>query len=92
MTSVDRAGAVVGVIALWEDKNALEASEPVVAGSRAEAVSILGGDATVETFEQVVLRLVSGRHEDRVPRRPHGNRAPIQPNSTSTSDLSRSSS
>ena len=27
----------------------------------------------------MVLRLVSGRHEDRVPRRPHGKGAPIQP-------------
>jgi hypothetical protein len=54
MTSVDRAGAVVGVIALWEDKDALEASEAVAAESRAEAVSMIGGDVTVETFEQVV--------------------------------------
>jgi hypothetical protein len=54
MTSVDRAGAVVGLITLWEDKNALEASERIVAESRAEAVRMIGGDQTVETFEQVV--------------------------------------
>jgi hypothetical protein len=54
MTSVDRAGAVVGLITLWEDKNALETSEDVVADSRAEAVRMIGGDVTVETFEQVV--------------------------------------
>lgn len=54
MTSVDRAGAVVGVIALWEDKDALEASEAVAADSRAEAISLIGGDVTVEIFEQAV--------------------------------------
>ena len=54
MTSVDRAGAVVGVIALWDDKDALEASEAVAAKARAEAVALIGGDVTVETFEQVV--------------------------------------
>jgi hypothetical protein len=54
MTSLDRAGAIVGVIALWEDKDALEASEAVAADSRAAAVSMIGGDVTVETFEQVV--------------------------------------
>jgi hypothetical protein len=53
MTSVDRAGAVVGLISLWEDKNALEASEGVAVDSRAEAVRMIGGDATVDTFEQV---------------------------------------
>jgi hypothetical protein len=35
-------------------KDALEASEAVAAESRAEAVSMIGGDVTVETFEQVV--------------------------------------
>jgi hypothetical protein len=54
MTSVDRAGAVVGLITLWEDENALETSENVAGGSRAEAVRMIGGDVTVETFEQVV--------------------------------------
>lgn len=54
MTSIDRAGAVVGLITLWEDKNALEASEGLAADSRAEAASMIGGDVTVETFEQVV--------------------------------------
>jgi hypothetical protein len=54
MTSVDRAGAVVGLIALWQDKDALEASEAAAADSRAEAVSLIGGDVTVEMFEQVV--------------------------------------
>jgi hypothetical protein len=54
MTSIDRAGAVVGLISLWEDKNALEASEGVAADSGAEAVRMIGGDVTVEIFEQVV--------------------------------------
>jgi hypothetical protein len=54
MTSVDRAGAVVGVISLWEDKNALEAGEGVAADLRSEAVLMIGGEVTVETFEQVV--------------------------------------
>jgi hypothetical protein len=54
MTSIDRAGAVVGLISLWEDENALEASEGVAANSRAEAVRMIGGDATVDNFEQVV--------------------------------------
>jgi hypothetical protein len=44
----------VGLISLWEDKNALEASERVAADSRTEAVRMNGGDATVDTFEQVV--------------------------------------
>jgi hypothetical protein len=54
MTSIDRAGAVVGVISLWEDRNALEAGEGIAADLRAEAVRIIGGDVTVEIFEQVV--------------------------------------
>lgn len=33
-------------------KNALEASEGVVADSRAQAASMIAGDVTVETFEQ----------------------------------------
>lgn len=57
MTSVDRAGAVVGVISPWEDKNALEAGEGVAADSRAEAVLMIGGEVTVETFEQVVAEI-----------------------------------
>lgn len=54
MTSVNRASQIVGLIALWEDNNALEASEGIAADSRAEAVSMIGGDVTAETFEQVV--------------------------------------
>ena len=35
MTSIDRAGAVVGVISMWEDRNALEAGEGIAADLRA---------------------------------------------------------
>jgi hypothetical protein len=49
MTSVNRAGAVVGLISLWEDNKALEAGERVAADSRAEAVRTIGGEVTVET-------------------------------------------
>jgi len=57
MTSVDRTGAVAGLIALWENKDALEASEAVAAKARAEAVSLIGGDVAVETLEQVVSEI-----------------------------------
>jgi hypothetical protein len=54
MASIDESAGVPGLISLWEDGTALEASERAAAGSRSGLVRLAGGDVTVETFDQVV--------------------------------------
>ena len=52
--SADRAGGIVGVVSLWDTEQDMAASESAATKVRQEAVGVIGGDVTVETFEQVV--------------------------------------
>lgn len=52
--SADRAGGIVAVVSLWDTEQDMAASESAATKVRQEAVGVIGGDVTVETFEQVV--------------------------------------
>ena len=54
LASADRSSGVVGVLGLWESEDDLKASDSAVSKVRQEAVQIMGGSVTVETFEQVI--------------------------------------
>ena len=51
--SADRAGALLGIMSLWESDSDRAASDSALGKARQEAVKIVGGDLTVENFEQV---------------------------------------
>jgi heme-degrading monooxygenase HmoA len=53
--SADRQGGVFGILSLWETEADRHASEQALAGARQEALDIMGGEMTVENFEQVVI-------------------------------------
>ena len=52
--SADRSGGVLGILSLWETESDADASGNALADVRQEAVGIVGGELTVETFEQLV--------------------------------------
>ena len=52
--SVDRSGGVFGILSLWETESDREASESALAKARQEGLDIIGGELTVETFEQLL--------------------------------------
>ena len=54
MASIDESSGVFGLITLWEDATALEASERAAAAARSEVQRLMGGAVTVATFDQVV--------------------------------------
>jgi hypothetical protein len=55
--SADRSGGVLGVLSLWETESDRDASESALAGSREEGLGIIGGDLTVETFEELLVEM-----------------------------------
>jgi heme-degrading monooxygenase HmoA len=55
--SVDRAGQVFSVLSLWDTAADRDASESVLAGVRAEAADVVGGNLKVENFEQLVAEI-----------------------------------
>jgi heme-degrading monooxygenase HmoA len=55
--SADRAGGVFGVLSLWDTAADRDASESVLAAVRAEATQVVGGNLTVENFEQLVAEV-----------------------------------
>jgi len=55
--SADRQGGVFGILGLWETEADREASYEPLAGARQEGLSIVGGEMTIENFEQVVLEV-----------------------------------
>jgi heme-degrading monooxygenase HmoA len=55
--SADRDNGVVGVLSLWETAEARDATEGAFIPLRAEAVDIIGGELTVETFEQFIAEI-----------------------------------
>ena len=55
--SADRAATVFGVVSLWTERADLEASDSAMAKARAEGQQIIGGELTVEAFEEVVFEV-----------------------------------
>ena len=55
--SADRQGGVFGILSLWETEADRQASEKALADVRQEALKIVGGEMTVENFEQVVIEM-----------------------------------
>ena len=55
--SADRKGGILGILSLWDTEADRQASEKVLADARQEAVNIVGGEMTVENFEQVVIEM-----------------------------------
>jgi heme-degrading monooxygenase HmoA len=51
--SADRTGAVFGILSLWKTESDRTASNSALGKARDEAVNVVGGDLTVENFEQV---------------------------------------
>jgi heme-degrading monooxygenase HmoA len=55
VVSADRAARVFGVLSLWTDKADLEASTSALAKTRDEGQKIIGGELTVEGFEEILF-------------------------------------
>jgi heme-degrading monooxygenase HmoA len=55
--SADRQGGVFGILSLWETEPDRQASQKALADVRQEALNIVGGEMTVEDFEQVVIEM-----------------------------------
>jgi heme-degrading monooxygenase HmoA len=51
--SADRDGGVFAVLSLWDTAEDRDATESILAPLRREGAEIIGGDVTVETFEQL---------------------------------------
>lgn len=50
----DRAGGVVTVLSLWDTQADLEASESAANKARDDVARVIGGDVSVERYEQTV--------------------------------------
>ncbi len=57
--SADRSGAVLGILSLWETESDRDASDNALADVRQEALDLVGGELTVETFEQLLAEVAS---------------------------------
>lgn len=57
--SVDRDGDVVGILSLWETEADREASLDALAEFRQQGNDIVGGELTVDNYEQVVEEMAS---------------------------------
>jgi len=55
--SADRRGGVLGILSLWETEADRTASQKALDEVRQEAVGVVGGEMTIENFEQVVAEL-----------------------------------
>lgn len=56
--SADRAGAVFSILSLWDTEADRAASESALGKAREEAAKVVGGNVTVERFEQVAQEIV----------------------------------
>ena len=56
--SADRSGGVVGVLTVWETEADRDASESAVLKVRDEGAKIIGGEMTVELYEEMVVEMV----------------------------------
>jgi heme-degrading monooxygenase HmoA len=54
IASADRAGAVFGVLSLWDTEDDREASDSMLAPTRHEAAEVIGGEMKVEKYELLV--------------------------------------
>ena len=57
--SADRDGGVFGILSLWETEADRDASLDALAGARQQGIDVLGGDLTVESFEELVVEMAS---------------------------------
>jgi len=57
--SADRDGGVFGILSLWETEADRNASLDALAGARQQGLDVLGGDLTVESFEELVVEMAS---------------------------------
>ena len=55
--STDRANGVLGILSLWETEADRDASDSALAKARQEGLGIVGGDLTVETFEELLAEI-----------------------------------
>jgi len=58
--SVDRSNGLLGVMTLWEAAADRDASDSALLKLREEATEIVGGQLTVELFEEVLVDIVGG--------------------------------
>jgi len=58
--SVDRSGGLFGVLSLWETEADRDASDSALLKLREEATEIVGGQLTVDLFEEVFFEMVGG--------------------------------
>jgi heme-degrading monooxygenase HmoA len=55
--SADRSSGVLGVLSMWESEADRDASESALGKAREEARSVVGGQLTVQTFEEQVVEM-----------------------------------
>jgi heme-degrading monooxygenase HmoA len=55
--SADRSGGVLGVLSLWDTEADRDASDSALAKNRREGLAIIGGEMTVENFEQLLAEI-----------------------------------
>ena len=55
--SADRSAGVIGVLTVWDSESDRDASESAMSKVRAEGAKIIGGEMTVEMFEEVLLEM-----------------------------------
>ena len=56
--SGDRSSSVFGILSLWDTASDRSASDSALGKAREEALKIVGGDLTIENFEETVLEMV----------------------------------
>ena len=57
IASADRSAGVLGVLSLWETEADRDASDAAMVKAREEALRVVGGELTVETFEQLLSEM-----------------------------------
>jgi heme-degrading monooxygenase HmoA len=57
--SADRDGGVLGILSLWETEEDRDASNDALAELRQQGLGVVGGEMTVENFEQLVEEVAS---------------------------------
>ena len=55
--SADRSGAVLGILSLWQSEADRAASESGLNAVRQEGLGVIGGELTIENFEEVLVDL-----------------------------------
>ncbi len=55
--SADRSGGVLGVLSLWETEAERDASDRALVMAREEGLRLIGGEMTVENFEELLVEI-----------------------------------